>query len=147
MYNGDAKPHPHGQWTTGLCDCCEDPGNCCLTCCCPCVAFGQSAEVIDKGNTSCACAGLVFYVLSYVGCVCLYSFTYRGKLRGLFNLPEEPCNDCCIHFWCTSCALCQEYRELKNRGIHPSLGWTGNEENMNRATTQVPPKVAPAMTR
>ncbi|XP_054787651.1 cell number regulator 2-like isoform X2 [Prosopis cineraria] len=114
--------HPrHGQWTTGLCGCFEDPGNCCMTCCCPCITFGESAEVIDKGNTSCACAGLVFYALSYVGCVGLYSCTYRRKLRGLFNLPEEPCSDRCIHCCCTSCAICQEYRELRNRGIDPSL--------------------------
>lgn len=24
--------------------------------------------------------------------------------------------DCCVHFWCTECAQCQEIRELKARG-------------------------------
>lgn len=71
---------------------------------------------------ACALAGLIFYGLAYMGCSCLYSFTYRSKLRGLFSLPEEPCNDCCIHCWCSYCAICQEYRELKNRGLDPSLG-------------------------
>ncbi|KAL6281569.1 hypothetical protein ACE6H2_018450 [Prunus campanulata] len=39
------------QWTTGLCGCFEDPSNCLMTCCCPCVTFGQNAEIIDKGTT------------------------------------------------------------------------------------------------
>ncbi|KAJ8646671.1 hypothetical protein MRB53_008419 [Persea americana] len=40
-----------GQWSSGLCDCCNDPSNCLLTCCCPCVTFGQIAEIIDRGTT------------------------------------------------------------------------------------------------
>ncbi|KAI6683374.1 hypothetical protein NL676_029287 [Syzygium grande] len=40
-----------GQWTTGLCGCFEDPSNCVITCCCPCITFGQNAEIIDRGAT------------------------------------------------------------------------------------------------
>ncbi|XP_028774074.1 cell number regulator 2-like [Neltuma alba] len=118
-----------------------------MTCCCPCVTFGQNAEVIDKGNTSCACAGITVYCLAHIGCACLYTFTYRGKLRGLFTyLPERPCYDFCVHCFCNYCAICQEYRELKNRGFDPSLGWSGNEQKMNKATL-VPPNVAKGMAR
>nr|GEW28892.1 auxilin-like protein [Tanacetum cinerariifolium] len=39
---------------------------------------------------------------------------------------EQPCNDVFVHCCCEFCALCQEYRELKNRGFEPSLGWEGN---------------------
>ncbi|KAI9128994.1 hypothetical protein K1719_000477 [Acacia pycnantha] len=113
---------PQGQWTTGLFGCFEDLGN------------------------SCACAGITLYCLAHIGCACLYTFTYRGKLRGLFNLPEDPCNDFCVHCFCVSCAICQEYRELKNRGVDPSLGWSGNEQKMNKAT-QVPPNVSQGMAR
>ncbi|KAK6921142.1 PLAC8 motif-containing protein [Dillenia turbinata] len=38
-------------WTTGLCGCCEDPANCLITCCCPCITFGQNVEIIDRGAT------------------------------------------------------------------------------------------------
>ncbi|KAL5726264.1 Cell number regulator 2 [Ranunculus cassubicifolius] len=40
------------EWSTGLCDCCDDPSNCCMTCCCPCITFGRIAEVVDRGTTS-----------------------------------------------------------------------------------------------
>jgi Cys-rich protein (TIGR01571 family) len=32
-----------------------------------------------------------------------------------YNLPEGPCNDCCVHFWCSPCAICQEAQELRKR--------------------------------
>ncbi|KAI9128719.1 hypothetical protein K1719_000202 [Acacia pycnantha] len=97
-------------------------------------------------TTACAFAGKTRYLLSYIGCKCFYTFKYRGKLRGLFNLPEDPYNDFCVHCLFGSCAICQEYRELKNRGHDPFLGWSGNEQNMNKAI-QVPPNVAPGMAR
>nr|GEY18647.1 PLAC8 motif-containing protein [Tanacetum cinerariifolium] len=39
------------EWSTGLCDCTEDMSSCCMTCWCPCITFGQIAEVVDKGIT------------------------------------------------------------------------------------------------
>ncbi|CAH2053386.1 unnamed protein product [Thlaspi arvense] len=47
-------------------------------------------------------------------------------IRSKFGLPESPASDCLTHCFCEFCALCQEYRELKNRGLDPSLGWHGN---------------------
>ncbi|CAH1420250.1 unnamed protein product [Lactuca virosa] len=40
-----------GQWSTGLCECDSDVSNCCITCWCPCIPFGQIAEIADKGST------------------------------------------------------------------------------------------------
>ncbi|XP_030455368.2 cell number regulator 10-like [Syzygium oleosum] len=116
-----------GQWTTGLCGCFEDPSNCVITCCCPCITFGQNAEIIDRGATSCGGGGLIYYLLAYFGVACLYSCSYRTKLRGLHSLQEDPCADCLVHWCCACCALCQEYRELKNRGFDPSVGKTSFE--------------------
>ncbi|XP_015578875.2 protein PLANT CADMIUM RESISTANCE 12 isoform X1 [Ricinus communis] len=110
------------KWTTGLCGCFEDPWNCIKTCLCPCVTFGQNAEILDRNGTSCFCGGLLLYLLSCVGCPCIYSFSFRTKLRQQFSLPKEPCGDFLVHCCCPSCAICQEYRELKNRGINPSKG-------------------------
>lgn len=37
----------------------------------------------------------------------------RAKLRGAHGLPAEPCSDCCVHTWCSPCAVCQEMRVVK----------------------------------
>ncbi|XP_068658035.1 protein PLANT CADMIUM RESISTANCE 3-like [Aristolochia californica] len=135
-----------GQWTTGICDCCEDPCHSCITWCFPCVTFGQIAEVLDQGTTSCGAAGCLYYLMGSIGCICLYASGYRAKLRSQYQLQEAPCNDCLVHWCCTACALCQEYRELRNRGVDPSLGWQGNVAKWNRGATAAP-VVAQAMTR
>ncbi|GJQ98947.1 PLAC8 motif-containing protein [Tanacetum coccineum] len=115
-----------GKWTTGLCGCSEDWSVCCLTYWCPCVAFGRIAEIVDKGNTTCGVGGGMCACLYCCGgCHALYTCFYRSKLRQLYMLPARPCHDCLVHFCCLACALCQEYRELKNRGIDPFLGWQG----------------------
>lgn len=43
-------------------------------------------------------------------------------MRSQFNLQASPCMDCCVHFCCESCALCQEYKELENRGFNMAKG-------------------------
>ncbi|KAK2451739.1 PLAC8 family protein [Trifolium repens] len=149
MYNGAQIPNingpPTGKWTTELFDCCEDSGNCWFTCCCPYCAFGRNVEIIDQGRTSAAKAGLTSCALHFCMCGSKYSSKFRSKLRAQYNLPEEPCSDCCIHRWVPFCAICQEYRELKNRGFDPSKGWKANEEKMK--TNQVPPQVEMGMSR
>ncbi|CAN1159179.1 Protein PLANT CADMIUM RESISTANCE 9 [Linum perenne] len=105
-----------GMWTTGLCGCCEDPGS------------------------SCCWSGLVFCLLADIGISCLYSYRYRYKLRQQYKLPESPCGDCLVHWCCTPCAVCQEHRELKNRGIDPSKGW-------EVVSAMTPPEIATGMPR
>ncbi|XP_028769573.1 cell number regulator 7-like [Neltuma alba] len=101
----------------------------CVTCCLPCITFGQIAEVADEGrslgkNKACVGQGMVYGLLMMVQCQWVYSCMYREKVRAKYGLPAEPCCDCCVHFWCGSCALCQEHAELKARGNDPSQGWT-----------------------
>ncbi|KAJ7552291.1 hypothetical protein O6H91_06G048900 [Diphasiastrum complanatum] len=93
----------------------------CLTCWLPCVAFGQIAQKVDDDQSSCVVNGLIYAAAYAVGLPCCYSCLYRHKMRAKFQLPEEPCNDFCIHCFCEPCALCQEYRELQNRGVDPTL--------------------------
>ncbi|KAI6675751.1 hypothetical protein NL676_003657 [Syzygium grande] len=87
-----------GVWTTSLCGCFDDLSN------------------------SCACAGILcFLIFNIFICSFCYTCTCRTKLRGLYSIPGNQCGDCCVHLWCEPCALCQEYRELKNRGFNPSI--------------------------
>ncbi|XP_062212928.1 cell number regulator 10-like [Phragmites australis] len=122
-------PGTANQWSTGLFDCFDDCGLCCMTWCCPCITFGRVAEIVDRGASSCGTSGALYSMLLYfTGCHWIYSCTYRAKMRAEFNLPESPCCDCCVHFCCEPCALCQQYRELKARGFDPDLGWHLNME-------------------
>ncbi|KAK3148845.1 hypothetical protein QOZ80_3AG0209440 [Eleusine coracana subsp. coracana] len=112
------------QWSSGLFDCFDDCGLCCLTCWCPCITFGRVAEIVDRGASSCGTSGALYALLgALTGCQWIYSCTYRQKMRAQFGLADAPCCDCCVHFCCEACALCQEYKELKARGFDPDLGW------------------------
>nr|GMC85022.1 protein PLANT CADMIUM RESISTANCE 2-like [Ipomoea batatas] len=137
-----------GVWSSGLCDCCDDVSNCCITCWCPCITFGQIAEITDKGATSCGASGALYCLIAAViGCPCFYSCFYRSKLRNQYMLPETPCGDCLVHFCCDSCALCQEYRELKHRGFDMSIGWEGNMQRQNMGVAMTAPGVQGGMNR
>ncbi|CAI9118127.1 OLC1v1019652C1 [Oldenlandia corymbosa var. corymbosa] len=139
-YHDQQYSNVPGEWSTGLCDCFSDVPNCCLTCWCPCITFGQIAEIVDQGSTSCEASGALYTLISLVtGCACIYSCFYRSKMRKHYNLPESPCGDCLVHFCCESCALCQEHRELKNRGFDMSIGWQGNMENQARRGVAMAP--------
>ncbi|KAJ0981350.1 hypothetical protein J5N97_009605 [Dioscorea zingiberensis] len=137
-----------GPWSTGLCNCCDDVSNCCVTCFCPCITFGQIAEIVDRGSTSCGASGALYtLILCVTGCHCIYSCFYRSKMRAQYSLHESPCNDCLVHCCCEHCALCQEYRELKRRGFNMDIGWQANLENQGHGQAVLPPNVQAGMTR
>uniref|UniRef100_A0A453T8V9 Uncharacterized protein n=1 Tax=Aegilops tauschii subsp. strangulata TaxID=200361 RepID=A0A453T8V9_AEGTS len=119
----------------------------CLTCFCPCVAFGRIAHIVDKGTSSCCVRGTAYMLLAWVGLGCLCSCCYRSRMREQYGLKEKPCADCCVHFFCDPCALCQEYRELKSRGFDMSLGWHANIERMGKSAPTAAPQAYPGMTR
>ncbi|XP_038697290.1 protein PLANT CADMIUM RESISTANCE 2-like [Tripterygium wilfordii] len=129
----------NSAWSTDLFDCFYDIPTCCLTYWCPCITFGRIAEIADQGATSCEATGAIYFLLSlFLGCGCLFSCIYRTKMRKLYNLDESPCGDCLVHCCCESCALCQEYRELKTRGFDMSLGWRGNMGNQKGGVAMAP---------
>ncbi|XP_004298294.1 PREDICTED: protein PLANT CADMIUM RESISTANCE 11-like [Fragaria vesca subsp. vesca] len=135
-------PHSPAPWSSGLCDCCEDLSSCCLTCWCPCITFGRIAEIVDRGSTSCGVSGTLYgLMMCLMGCSCLYSCFYRTRLRGQYFLEEKPCADCCVHFCCEECALCQEYRHLQNQGLDMTIGWYGNVHRQRRLAAMQPPPV------
>ncbi|AQK68557.1 Protein PLANT CADMIUM RESISTANCE 11 [Zea mays] len=117
-----------GEWSVGLCDCFGDLHTCCLTLWCPCVTFGRTAEIVDRGSTSCCMSGTLYYLLSTIGWQWLYGCAKRSSMRSQYSLRESPCMDCCVHFWCGPCALCQEYTELQKRGFHMAKGWEGSNK-------------------
>ncbi|TQE05286.1 hypothetical protein C1H46_009061 [Malus baccata] len=130
-----------GNWSTSLCHCCM------ITFFCPCITFGQIAEIVSQGSTPCASGGVCYCILlSTTANACLYSCSYRSKMRAQYDLEETPCVDCLVHFCCATCALCQEYRELKHRGFDMGIGWEANMDRRRRGVTAAP-TVVPGMTR
>ncbi|PWA93810.1 PLAC8 motif-containing protein [Artemisia annua] len=92
-----------------------------------------------QGNNFLWCTrGPLFNICLFTGCECIYSFMYRSKLRQQYMLTEQPCNDCLVHCCCECCALCQEYRELKYRGLESSLGWQGNLATQSQGVVMPP---------
>lgn len=72
---------------------------------------------------ACAASGALYGVLlGLTGLPSLYSCFYRSRMRGQYDLEEAPCVDCLVHVFCEPCALCQEYRELRNRGFDMGIG-------------------------
>ncbi|MCL7049057.1 hypothetical protein MKW94_025355 [Papaver nudicaule] len=118
-----AKP-AETPWSTGLFSCHENMTNALQTAFFPCVTFGQIAEIVDEGQTNSAKAGCICCFTLNTPCLGKFKgCKYRGKLRRKFNLVEEPIRDSLSHVFCPFCSLCQEFRELQNRGLDPSLGW------------------------
>ncbi|KAL8161969.1 hypothetical protein V2J09_013458 [Rumex salicifolius] len=141
----------HSDWSTGLFDCFSDMDSCCLVCWCPCVAFGRMAVIIDE---ACCCSGAFCCLQSFALCLSAvaqvaapsastpdvkrlyYTYQYRSKLKENLNIPASCCADYCTHCWCKPCAICQEYRELQERGYDLSLGWEGKNTQMKPTTAQ-----------
>uniref|UniRef100_A0A6N2N2Z9 Uncharacterized protein n=2 Tax=Salix viminalis TaxID=40686 RepID=A0A6N2N2Z9_SALVM len=129
-------------WTTGIFDCLEDPSNAVITALFPCVTFGQIAEIVDNGQSTCATNGMMYGLVGFcIGMPCLLSCGYRSKLRAKYGLIEDPAPDWLTHGLLEWCALCQEYRELNNRGLDPAIGWQGNisMQNMQQAQAGMAP--------
>uniref|UniRef100_A0A1J3K5Z4 Protein PLANT CADMIUM RESISTANCE 6 n=1 Tax=Noccaea caerulescens TaxID=107243 RepID=A0A1J3K5Z4_NOCCA len=125
------------NWTSGLFDCMNDGENALITCCFPFITFGQIAEVIDEGATTCGTSGILYGLICCLFAIpCVYSCTFRAKLRNKYGLPDAPAPDWITHCFCEYCALCQEYRELKNRGLDPAIGWIGNVQKQRMGQQQ-----------
>ncbi|KAF9673093.1 hypothetical protein SADUNF_Sadunf11G0112900 [Salix dunnii] len=148
MPEGDQRNGQQAQWSSDLCDCFSDLPVCCLTCWCPCITFGRIAEITDKGATPCAVSGAIYGLLRwFTGCSCLYSCLYRSKLRKQYMVEESPCNDCLVHCCCESCALCQEYRELKHLGFDMAAGWQETLPGPSGTVSSSAPVAPRGMTR
>jgi Cys-rich protein (TIGR01571 family) len=104
---------PKSEWHTGLCDCCQSPCICISGILCPCCLFGRNAKgITDEGCISnCLCYLLCCPPLQHSG--------LRRKIRNKWNLPEDPCNDCCVALFCGPCGMCQEAREIEYRLSQP----------------------------
>lgn len=78
--------------------------------------------IIYNFTAACYNNGLLYFQWSNIGAPWIISCINREKMRVVYSLPPDPCGDCLVHFWCGPCALCQEYRELTNKGFDMKIG-------------------------
>ncbi|XP_074561258.1 cell number regulator 5 [Curcuma longa] len=127
------------QWSSGICACFDDMQSCCVGTVCPCFLFGKNAEFLGSGTLagSCMTHFILWGLVNSLCClftggllagvpgsmVACYACGYRKTLRAKYNLQEAPCGDLPTHLFCHLCALCQEYREIRERsnGSSPTL--------------------------
>ncbi|XP_039122911.1 protein PLANT CADMIUM RESISTANCE 8-like [Dioscorea cayenensis subsp. rotundata] len=135
-------------WSTGLFDCGQNQTNAIMTAFFPCVTFGQIAEILDEGETSCTLGSFMYILMVPALLTCwIMGSNYRRKLRNKYNLVQAPAEDWTVHLFCPCCSLCQEFRELHNRGIDPSLGWMGYLAQQQQGTTTIEPPKDQFMTK
>ncbi|TKY60957.1 PLANT CADMIUM RESISTANCE 2 [Spatholobus suberectus] len=91
---------------------------------------GGSNDSDNGGNDDACTTTAALYLLVRVFLLAIrincapgpYSGYYRSRMRKQYGLRGDDCTDCLVHCFCEPCALCQEYRELENRGFNMSIG-------------------------
>jgi len=104
------------DYLESLCGCLNDAHICCYGCWCCCCLYGQNAAKIDNHST-CLTHCCAYSLMSLIGCCCFIHAVERGQLREKYGLEEHVCGDCFITCCCAPCAICQEAREIKTRGM------------------------------
>ncbi|KAG7496526.1 hypothetical protein JOB18_020734 [Solea senegalensis] len=107
------QPQPYvmttvsNQWTSDICDCCEDLPMCCLACwCLPCFTCKTSYEAGE-----CVCLPL----LDAYGCIPPMTTSLRVAVRTRYGIEGSICKDCVLSCFCGPCTWCQIAREIKTR--------------------------------
>jgi len=130
-------PAPKGEngreWEVKTCNCaCGQPDCCSIWGCSfffPGFIVGKIAqsheynELPDACNFDCDLAACAIF--TGLGWVCgplkaCYSGQLRKQTRAKYQLRETCGNDCCQHFWCPSCSLCQEYIQIRDEIRRPN---------------------------
>ena len=113
------QPHEIEQpkdWKRGLNSCCNVGISMpiCKSFFCPCVMFGELAHQTGYGD--CFLCGVAYCVFApmWVGVdlSCLVHRGLRKHIRQIKGLPQKPCNDVYVTWFCGCCALAQEYFEM-----------------------------------
>ncbi|CAG5929400.1 plac8 onzin related protein 4 isoform 1-T3 [Menidia menidia] len=108
-----AQPRPFvattlsNEWTSGICDCFQDPLHCLFaTACFPCFACMTAREAGE-----CLCLPL----LDAFGCIPPMTTAIRVSIRQRYGIEGTIFNDVLHAFFCGPCSWCQISREMKNR--------------------------------
>lgn len=128
------------SWTSGLFDCFDPIGTCCLAAWCPCVQYGKtrarSKNPSDMDPSGCNGDCAAWCALQCISAGPLLQCMNRGQLRNKHNIDGNACTDCLISYCCNWCALVQEDKEVKvkEQGGNPAA--TGYQKQDGMMYTQ-----------
>ncbi|XP_077961796.1 placenta-specific gene 8 protein isoform X2 [Gasterosteus aculeatus] len=103
----ESRVQEEGQWSTGLCECHKDVGDCCFALCCLPVFTCKVTSAVG----SCPCLPL----LDCIGCVPPASLAMRASVRERYGIPGSVWSDCLYGCCCYPLSWLQISRELKRR--------------------------------
>jgi Cys-rich protein (TIGR01571 family) len=115
---------PKYIWGTGLFGCFDDTSSCLEVVFCLYCQNGRQYNVIQTGNNDIhvgACL-IPLAISVFIGSFGVTAITLmnRSDLRRRYNLQGDDCNDILTAVCCSSCATCQQYREMSLRNEWPS---------------------------
>lgn len=96
-------------WDAKLCSCSAKEGFCILVALLPMChpifqGYAVSKSTHESWFTACLCP-LLF--------CCIGAAVNRRKIRNKYLIEGNLCEDCMFHCFCSPCAVCQEYTEVK----------------------------------
>ncbi|KAK1800720.1 hypothetical protein P4O66_005911, partial [Electrophorus voltai] len=108
------------EWSSGLCQCCEDMDSCCYAYwCCPCFACSTTSEFREA-----MCLPLIDILgpglLEASGmavCVPPVTLSMRAAVRNKYEIRGSMFEDIMISCFCIWCSWCQMHREIKHHNI------------------------------
>ncbi|GAA5944236.1 hypothetical protein JCM3775_007123 [Rhodotorula graminis] len=142
-----AQPGHERPWSTGLCECGNDVPGFCLSCWCPCMAYGQYKERYDhlaqtgrpkpkEQVESCGTPGVLYLVVHCLtGFGFVLDFMARGDIRNRYGIKGGALGDCCTACCCMPCTQRQHHRELaieevQQWGAVPQMGAQQSQSQM-----------------
>ncbi|XP_055054724.1 cornifelin homolog B [Misgurnus anguillicaudatus] len=105
--------HTSNQWSTGICNCCDDIPECCFSFFCfPCFACSTARK-----HGECLCLPL----LDFTGCIPPITLAMRVSVRSRYGIQGTIFNDCLYSACCGPCVWCQMSREMNVHGQTATL--------------------------
>lgn len=136
----ERDPERYRNWSDKPLDCCAEPRLCCLSCFCPCLVFGMTAQRIGcepldqfwKGCLAFWAISVLAALIGLLGMILIGTlvFAVRRRLREQFAFPVQSSHllDFAFSCCCPILALAQEARHVersKKAGFTytPSVQW------------------------
>eukprot|EP01006_Ploeotia_vitrea_P063577 TRINITY_DN85820_c0_g1_i1.p1 TRINITY_DN85820_c0_g1~~TRINITY_DN85820_c0_g1_i1.p1 ORF type:complete len:172 (+),score=10.82 TRINITY_DN85820_c0_g1_i1:111-626(+) len=108
-----------GAWSAGLFSCFDDPAQCLLVWCCPCIPYGKTHAYVHGTPSDWVLWAFLFWLVAdLTGCQFVMELLMRMRLREMHSIPGSTLKDCCIAYWCLCCSIQQTAREVGQEGCH-----------------------------